>query len=247
MRQDLKVTTRFSLRVDSIFGGAVPVEVEDESAGGALASAEEAQKAPEQATWVALRLIDSVGDPVKGVKYKIELPDGSTSEGKLDDNGLAKVESKKAGMCKISFPEIDAGDWDLGRLAAAAAAPAAAKPAAKRAYFGTIKGPSGPLKRWPFVLKGAGKPLDQALAGGTSSNTYRDGNWYSGSNGEFRFEGLPEGEYTIEVLTARGTLVPSEKPKPAGVDESGHRSPLPDPIDPLTTSEAPEDLLSELE
>src|SRR5262249_30699551 len=139
VRGDLKATTRYALVVDSIFGGAEPVEVEEEDAAGAAAPVQ-ATRAPEQATWVAIRLTDSAGDPVKGVKYTIELPDGSTKDGKLDDNGLAKVESKKAGMCKISFPEIDAGDWDLQGVKRAAAPAAAAKLPAKKAYFGTIKG-----------------------------------------------------------------------------------------------------------
>lgn len=248
MRGDLKATTRYALVVESIFGGAEPVEVEEEDAAGAGAPVEAAPKPPAQATWVAIRLTDTAGDPVRQVKYKIELPDGSTKEGKLDDNGLAKVESAQSGMCKISFPEIDAGDWDLQRVAKAAAPAAAPKAAEKKAYFGTIKGPSGPLKSWPFLLKRGDKALDQGgLDGGSSPNIFRDGNWYSGDKGEFRFEDLPEGDYTIEVLVARGSLVAADKPKPEGVDESGNRSALPEPIDPMAFTEDPVDLLSELE
>lgn len=247
MSGDLTATTRPCLRVDSIFGGAAPVEEASEQPGVSPASVEVAEKAPEQATWVAFRMTDTAGDPVKGMKYKLELPDGSTHEGMLDGNGMARVESSKAGTCKIAFPDLDAGDWEQARAGTAAVSPIASRRAEKRKYFGTIRGPSGPLKSWPFLLKRSGHVVDQGLDGGRSSNNYRDGKWYSGTSGEFQFEDLPESDYSIEVLIPRGSLVPFDKPKPPGADESGHRSPLPDPIDPTAFSEDPDEILSDLE
>lgn len=113
VRGEVTVRSRHALTADSIFGGAVPIEGEAEESGNGAATAETPAQATEP-TWVAIRMVDGLGDPAKGVKYEIELPGGSKKEGALDDSGMAKVSSPTKGSCKISFPEIDAGDWDRG-------------------------------------------------------------------------------------------------------------------------------------
>jgi hypothetical protein len=56
-------------------------------------------------------LLDQTGQPVAGEAYQIELPDGSTAEGKLDSQGQARVEGIDPGNCKITFPNIDKKAW----------------------------------------------------------------------------------------------------------------------------------------
>jgi hypothetical protein len=56
-------------------------------------------------------LHDQDGKPVAGEAYQIELPDGSTREGTLDSQGLARVDGIDPGNCKISFPNIDKKSW----------------------------------------------------------------------------------------------------------------------------------------
>ncbi len=42
--------------------------------------------------WVEIAMVDEDGKPVTGVRYQITLPDGTTSEGTLDEKGVARVE-----------------------------------------------------------------------------------------------------------------------------------------------------------
>jgi hypothetical protein len=62
-------------------------------------------------TWIEIELVDEAGDPVPNAPYRIELPDGRTVEGRLDDNGLARHSNIDPGNCQVSFPEIDASEW----------------------------------------------------------------------------------------------------------------------------------------
>ncbi len=109
-------------------------------------------------------------------------------------------------------------------------------------YFGQSKGPAGPLKTWPFLLKRNGKAVDEASLDGVTINKFGSGAWISGRNGEFRFEDLPDADYAIEVLSPAGKLVPKKYQPP---NESGRRSPLPHVFDRLAYSEDPDDLMSE--
>ena len=47
-----------------------------------------------------------------GERYRIELPDGSTAEGTLDEKGQARVEGIEPGNCKITFPDLDQDAWE---------------------------------------------------------------------------------------------------------------------------------------
>ncbi len=109
-------------------------------------------------------------------------------------------------------------------------------------YFGQVRGQAGPLKKWPFLLKRNGSPVDQASLDGQTINKFRNGAWISGPNGEFRFEDVPDANYSIEILYPTGKLVPKQYEPP---NESGRRSPLPPVLDRLAFYEDPIDLLSE--
>ena len=66
---------------------------------------------PCKGTWVEVRLVDEDGEPVADAEYRIELPDGSVMTGRLDQDGKARFDSIVPGTCKVSFVEIDGGDW----------------------------------------------------------------------------------------------------------------------------------------
>lgn len=64
-------------------------------------------------TWIEIELKDTQGKPVAGEKYQIIAPRGRTLEGRLDENGFARVPNIPAGLCVVKFPEIDQADWKL--------------------------------------------------------------------------------------------------------------------------------------
>jgi hypothetical protein len=64
-------------------------------------------------TWIAIRLVDE-SDPPKPMafkRYRVELPDASVREGKLDSNGEARFVDIDPGTCKVTFPDQDASEW----------------------------------------------------------------------------------------------------------------------------------------
>jgi type VI secretion system secreted protein VgrG len=62
---------------------------------------------PEKKSWIEIELLDEEGEPVPGERYRITLPDGSTVEGTLDQNGFARVDGIDPGNCEVSFPDLD--------------------------------------------------------------------------------------------------------------------------------------------
>jgi uncharacterized Zn-binding protein involved in type VI secretion len=65
----------------------------------------------DQKVWVEIELLDESGKPVPNEPYRIELPDGSVTEGSTDDRGRARVDGIDPGNCKISFPSLDKRSW----------------------------------------------------------------------------------------------------------------------------------------
>lgn len=108
---------------------------------------------------------------------------------------------------------------------------------ANSTFAGVLRGPGGPLKSWPFLLTRNGKPLDAGLGGGSSTNTFRDGCWWSEPSGEFRFTGMPMGVYAIQVLLAGGKVEPATKEPPPA--EDGFRGVRPGYFDPAGFEEDP--------
>ena len=62
-------------------------------------------------TFVAIELLDVDGQPIPGEPYKIELPDGSVTQGTLDEKGFAQVDGIDPGNCKVTFPRLDHRAW----------------------------------------------------------------------------------------------------------------------------------------
>lgn len=64
------------------------------------------------ATWIEVELVDQAGSPVPGEHYRLTLPDGSITEGSLDERGMAHVVTFTPGTCTISFPRLDREAWE---------------------------------------------------------------------------------------------------------------------------------------
>lgn len=79
------------------------------SAAGAAPAA--GQAAETNKTWFEVKLVDTEGKPVAGEAYKVTLPDGSVSEGTLDDKGMARIEGIDPGSCQVTFPNMDKSVW----------------------------------------------------------------------------------------------------------------------------------------
>jgi len=63
-------------------------------------------------SWLEIELVDEEDEPVPGERYRIELPDGTTASGTLDEKGFARIEGIEPGSCKVSFPELDQDAWE---------------------------------------------------------------------------------------------------------------------------------------
>jgi hypothetical protein len=61
--------------------------------------------------WIEIELVGEDDKPIPNEKYKVKLPDGSEKEGKLDENGWARVEIAAKGDCEVTFPEMDEEAW----------------------------------------------------------------------------------------------------------------------------------------
>ncbi len=93
---------RYVVRVSSVGVG------EGEPAAAPIRSA----KSPaEEKTWIEVQLLDENGKPVPNAKYQVQLSDGSTQSGSLNQQGSARFEDIDPGDCQICFPEIDAKEW----------------------------------------------------------------------------------------------------------------------------------------
>ncbi len=55
-------------------------------------------------SWIEVQLLDDSGDPKAGADYRLVLPGNRVKKGKLDDEGLVRVDKLRDGVCKVSFP-----------------------------------------------------------------------------------------------------------------------------------------------
>ena len=62
--------------------------------------------------WIEIEMVDEADAPVSGERYKIELADGTVSEGTLGSDGKARLDGIEPGSCKVSFPDLDAEAWE---------------------------------------------------------------------------------------------------------------------------------------
>lgn len=69
-------------------------------------------KNKDKKSWIEISLVDELNNPVRGERYRITLPDGSTiAEGTTNSEGIARVTNIDPGTCKITFPRLDESAW----------------------------------------------------------------------------------------------------------------------------------------
>jgi hypothetical protein len=66
----------------------------------------------DEATWIEIRLVDTDDIPISGERYQIRLPDGSLMPGVLNGEGTVRFDSIVAGQAVVSFPDLDAREWE---------------------------------------------------------------------------------------------------------------------------------------
>jgi cytoskeletal protein CcmA (bactofilin family) len=57
-------------------------------------------------TYIEFRLLDEDSKAIPQEQYEIMLPDGTTLNGKLDNNGFIRIDGIVRGRCKIKFPHF---------------------------------------------------------------------------------------------------------------------------------------------
>jgi type VI secretion system secreted protein VgrG len=82
-----------------------------QSCGSAPESASDRTISPDKKHWIAIQLVDEIGNHVPGEDYRVTLPDGSIIEGTLDKRGRAKISGIDSGNCQVTFPDLDQAVW----------------------------------------------------------------------------------------------------------------------------------------
>jgi hypothetical protein len=82
-------------------GGARRPEEQDP-----LAAPAPAPLASSKVHWIEIVLLEHDLRPAAGERYRIQAPDGSAREGKLDAAGAAFEDHLDAGNCRVSFPDL---------------------------------------------------------------------------------------------------------------------------------------------
>lgn len=59
-------------------------------------------------TWVSIALLDEDGAPVPDARYRLTLPDGVVTAGRLDFDGALRRDRIPSGSCHVEFPDLDA-------------------------------------------------------------------------------------------------------------------------------------------
>lgn len=61
--------------------------------------------------WIEILVEDEDEQPVSGIAYELELPDGSLRRGRTNQFGIARWERIPSGSCKLSLVELDTESW----------------------------------------------------------------------------------------------------------------------------------------
>lgn len=62
-------------------------------------------------SWLEIQMRDEADRSVPGLRYVVELPDGTTRHGRLNRHGNALLREIPEGSCKVTFIDIDKDAW----------------------------------------------------------------------------------------------------------------------------------------
>jgi hypothetical protein len=60
-----------------------------------------------QKTWIEVQLVGMTGKPLPYERYRLDLPNGESAEGYLDEEGVGGAELIDAAACRVTFPDLD--------------------------------------------------------------------------------------------------------------------------------------------
>ncbi len=72
--------------------------------------------APEQTTFIAIRLVDQDGQPVPRRAVHLVLADKSEQDGFVDGDGRFRLEDVPPGTCTLTFPDLDLSDFSAPNI-----------------------------------------------------------------------------------------------------------------------------------
>ena len=79
-----------------------------------FAKAQPHQKPKKEKTWIEIALLNEEGIAIPKAEYRLELADGSTRKGTLDDKGRIREEDIDPGTCTVCFPNLEADAKAVG-------------------------------------------------------------------------------------------------------------------------------------
>lgn len=68
-------------------------------------------KKTKQTSWIEVELLDEEKKPIANQLYRVEVPDGTFREGKLDAQGRVRIDNIDPGTCEIFFPDLEESKW----------------------------------------------------------------------------------------------------------------------------------------
>jgi hypothetical protein len=66
-----------------------------------------------RAKLVSVQMSSPDGAPVAGLVFEARLPDGTVKRGRLSGDGSAALPAPDSGDVQITFPDLDAAEWDV--------------------------------------------------------------------------------------------------------------------------------------
>lgn len=102
--------------VRALARGATSAVPGGDGAAAAEAPAEASAPPPaDEATdtaWIEVVLVGEDDAPIAGERYRLELPDGRTIEGRTNADGRIRAEGIPAGECALTFLDLDETAWE---------------------------------------------------------------------------------------------------------------------------------------